>query len=230
MKSEIHLMFPTAVGSFECDRHDEFKKIFLERMPYHCAKHENGGLYSGENSGHIYVHTDIELHGLFKFISEGVKSYLEMLDYDHSRVDVNIIKTWISATDSNTVIPVHAHATSHLSFVYYMQMPENADVISFQVQRNPNEPYYGAFDAGTPRQKPMVNGYNSLNSNQSSLATKEGELIVFPSTLFHGTTKVSEPNKDQRIALAGDVLLVFNETKPNYATGLFDPKTWRCFN
>lgn len=223
-------MFPTAVGSFQCDRHDEFKKIFLERMPYHCAKHENGGLYSGENSGHVYVHTDIELNELFKFISNGVQSYLDMLDFDHSRVDINIVKTWISATELDVVTPVHAHATSHLSFVYYMQMPENADVISFQIRSSPNEPYYGAFDAGTPRQKSMVNSYNALNSNQSSLATSEGELIVFPSTLFHGTTKVGDMGDGQRIALAGDVLLVFNETKPNYATGLFDPKTWRCFN
>lgn len=223
-------MFPTAVGSFQCDRHDEFKKKFLERIPYHCATHENGGLYSGENSGHVYVHTDIELFELFKFISNGVQSYLEMLDFDHSRVDINIVKTWISATHLDVITPVHAHATSHLSFVYYMQMPENADVISFQTQRNPNEPYYGAFDAGTPRQKSMVNSYNALNSNQSSLPTKEGDLIVFPSTLFHGTTKVGDMGDGQRIALAGDVLLVFNESKPNYATGLFDPKTWRCFN
>jgi hypothetical protein len=34
---------------------------------------------------------------------------------------------------------------------------------------------------------------------------------------------------DQRIALAGDVLLVFNEPAPNYATGVFDPLTWRVF-
>ena len=33
----------------------------------------------------------------------------------------------------------------------------------------------------------------------------------------------------QRISLAGDVLLVFNEENPNYATGVFDPSTWRVF-
>lgn len=230
MKSEVHLMFPTAVGSFTCDQHVEFKQTFLERMPAHCAQHENGGLYSGESSGHVYVHTDPALEQLFKFISSGIKAYLDMLEFDHSRVDINIVKTWISATDANTVTPVHAHATSHLSFVYYMQMPEHADVISFQTQRNPNEPYYGAFDDSTPRQRSMVNQYNALNSNQSLIATKEGEMLVFPSGVFHGTSKIGDMGSDQRIALAGDVLLVFNEAMPNYATGVFDPKTWRCFS
>lgn len=229
MKSQVHLLFPTAVGSYQCERHDEFKNIFLERMPHHCAAHENGGLFSGESSGYIYVHTDSALTELFKFVGDGVRAYLDLLNFDHSRVDVNIVKTWISVTDSNTVTPVHAHATSHLSFVYYMQMPENADAISFQTQRNANEPYYGAFDGGSPRQKSMVNNYNALNSNQSLVPTKEGEMLVFPSTVFHGTTKIGDMGDGQRIALAGDVLLVFNESNPNYATGVFNPDQWRKF-
>ena len=229
MNQQVHMMFPTVVGSFTCDRHSEFKQAFMDRMSSHCAQHEDGGLFSGEASGHVYVHTDPALAQLFKFISDGIKAYLAMLEFDHSRVDINIVKTWISATDANTVTPVHAHATSHLSFVYYMQMPENADVIAFQTQRNPNEPYYGAFDGGSPRQRSMVNEYNAFNSNQSLISTKEGEMLVFPSTVFHGTAKIGDMGSGQRIALAGDVLLVFNEEKPNYATGVFDPKTWRCF-
>ena len=31
------------------------------------------------------------------------------------------------------------------------------------------------------------------------------------------------------VAVAGDVLLIFNEAAPNYATGVFDPRTWRTF-
>ena len=163
LKSTNHFMFPTLVSSYQWDQHADFKKTFLERMPSHCARHENGGLYSGESSGHVYVHTDPALEPLFKFISSGIRAHLETLEFDHSRVDINIVKTWISATDANTVTPVHAHATSHLSFVYYMQMPDNADVISFQTLRNSNEPYYGAFDGGTPRQRSMINQYNALN-------------------------------------------------------------------
>ena len=231
MSGSIYLMFPTAVGSYKAgpEQHKEFKERFLERMPHHCAEHENGGLYSGEASGKVYLHTDEVLEGFFRFVSEGVGWYLDQLAFDKSRVDVNIVKTWISATHAEVKTPVHAHATSHLSFVYYMNMPKEADAIAFQIDKSPNEPYYAAFMDGTQRQKSLVSERNAYNSNQSVVRGEEGELLIFPSTLFHSTVRVGDMGKEMRIALAGDVILVYNEREPNYATGVFDPSTWRCF-
>lgn len=222
-------MFPTAVTAHECERHSEFKEIFMSRISSHCATHESGGLYSGEASGHVYVHTDEYLNDLFSFIADGIRSHLDTVAFDHSRVDVNIVKTWISVTDTNVITPVHAHATSHLSFVYYMQMPENADGLGFQIRSNPNEMFYGAFSSSTPRQKSLVKENNYLNANQYIVQAQEGQLLVFPSDLAHGTVKFGDMGPTQRIALAGDVLLVFNEKMPNYATGVFNPNSWRRF-
>lgn len=224
-------MFPTAVGMFESDNHEQYKQTFSKRMPEHCIQQENGaGLISGENSGKVYLHTDEAFQSFFKFVSDCVNSYLDQLAYDRSRVDINIVKTWISATNSGTLTPSHSHATSHLSFVYYMQMPKNADAIAFETNTNSNEPYSGAFSGSNPRQRSFILERNALNSNQFILPVKEGQLLVFPSTLRHGTVKVGNMGNEVRISLAGDIILVFNEKNPNYATGVFDPKTWRCFS
>ena len=75
----------------------------------------------------------------------------------------------------------------------------------------------------------MVRERNVLNANQSIMLVEEGQLLVFPSHLHHGTVKMGDMGNDQRVALAGDVILVFNEPDPNYATGVFDPSTWRSF-
>ncbi len=230
MNCSLHYLFPTAVGMFNSDHHEEYKRVFFDRMPEHCIPHESGqGLISGESSGKVYLHTDENLRPFFEFVSLCVASYLDQLAYDRSRVDINIVKTWISATNSVTVTPVHSHATSHLSFVYYMKMPEEADAIAFQIQASPNEPYNGAFSESTNRQRSMVMERNALNANQSIVLVEEGQLLVFPSHLHHGTVKVGDMGSEQRIALAGDVLLVFNEPVPNYATGVLDPRTWRSF-
>lgn len=230
MACKLNYMFPTAVGSFTGGDHAGYRRMFDERMPEHCVLKEDGaGLISGESSGKVYLHTDEHLKPFFKFVSKCIAEYLEQLSFDHSRVDINIVKTWISATDSGTVTPVHAHATSHLSFVYYMQMPKDADAIAFQIQSNPNEPYYGAFGGSAPRQRSFVLERNVLNSNQSILPVEEGQLLVFPSHLHHGTIKLGDMGDGTRIAVAGDILLVFNEESPNYATGVFNPKTWRTF-
>ena len=75
----------------------------------------------------------------------------------------------------------------------------------------------------------MVMERNALNANQSIVLVEEGQLLVFPSHLHHGTVKIGDMGTDQRAAVAGDVLLIFNEPNPNYATGVFDPRTWRTF-
>ena len=226
----IALLFPTAVTSFKCGQHVEFKHTFMEQMSDHCIPHESGsGLISGESSGKVYLHTDEALSPIFRFVARCIAHHLDQLAYDTSRVNINIVKTWISVTDNKTVTPVHAHDTSHLSFVYYINMPKDGDAIAFQIQSSPNEPYYGAFSEATHRQRSMVTQRNTLNSNQAIMPVEEGQLLVFPSQLHHGTTKLGDMGSDQRIALAGDVLLVFNEPAPNYATGVFDPHKWRSF-
>lgn len=231
MSCQLHFMFPTAVASFRSDNHEQYRKAFNDCMPHHCIPHESGaGLISGESSGKVYVHTDEALAGLFGFVSRCVGEYLDQLAFDRSRVDINIVKTWISATNSATVTPVHLHATSHLSFVYYMSMPKEADAIAFEILKSPNEPYDGAFGGSTQRQRSLVLERNALNANQFVLPVEEGQLLVFPSHLLHGTVKIGDMGDETRISLAGDVLLVFNEEAPNYATGVFDPRTWRVFN
>lgn len=230
MNCKLHYMFPTAVGSFDSDNHEEYKKAFFERMPSHCIEHESGaGLISGESTGMIYLHMDSELENLFRFISKCVGLYMQELSLDAGRFDINIVKTWISATNKETVTPIHGHATSHLSFVYYMKMPKDADGLMFQIEKSPNEPFYGAFSPDTNRQKSLILEPNYLNSNRSIVVPREGQLLIFPSHLLHGTVKIGEMEDDTRISLAGDVLLVFNEEMPNYSTGVFDPSTWRKF-
>lgn len=230
MNCQLQHMFPTAVGLFDSDNHEEYKRVFFERMPSHCIQHESGaGLISGENTGMVYVHTDTALEAFFEFVSRCVASYMTELRLDVDRFDINIVKTWISTTNNQTVTPVHGHATSHLSFVYYMNMPKDADALMFKITSSPNEPFYGAFEESNHRQRSLVTERNWLNSNSATIAPGEGQLLVFPSHLMHGTVKIGDMGDENRISLAGDVLLVFNEEMPNYATGVFNPSTWRVF-
>jgi uncharacterized protein (TIGR02466 family) len=230
MNGVFHYMFPTFVASFQSDNHEAYKKAFYAQMPQHRIPHESGsGWVYGEESGKVYVHTDEALTELFRFISRCVDEYLAQLAFDRTRVDINIIKTWVNATDNNTITPVHLHGTSHLSFVYYMNIPKGADAIAFQIMASPNEPFLSAFGDSTHRQRSLILERNALNSNRFVLPVQEGQILVFPSHLMHGTTKVGDIGGEIRVSLAGDILLIYNETTPNYGSGVFDPKTWRKF-
>lgn len=231
MNVNLHYLFPTAVAALQSDNHAKYKEALYARMPNHRVLNEDGsGWVYGEEVGKVYVHTDEVLAEFFSFVSRGVGAYLDQLAFDRSRVDINIVKTWFSVTDRTCVTPPHAHATSHVSFVYYINMPKEADALAFQVPASPNELFYAAFEASTLRQKSLVLQRNLLNSNQSIVPVTEGQLIVFPSHLKHGTIKMGDMGEELRIAVAGDVLLVFNEQNPNYTSGVFNPRTWRVFS
>ena len=176
----------------------------------------------------ILISSDFHLGDAPAYSREQVRRELA-LNIIGAAVATMLEVVFIMMVNNRTVTPTHAHGTSHLSFVYYMNMPKEADAIAFQIQASPNEPYYGAFSEGTNRQRSMILERNALNANQSIMLVEEAQLLVFPSHLHHGTVKMGDMGNGQRVALAGDVILVFNELSPNYATGVFDPSTWRSF-
>lgn len=229
MDGEAHLLFPLFVGAFKAEKHEEYKQAFYKVLPNHCAVNEAGGMYAGEGSGKVYVHTDPALEPLFRFISDAVRAYMDRLAFDHSRVDIHFVKTWVNAVDNETVLPAHIHATSHFSFCYYIDIPENSDAIAFQVPHSPNEPFPTAFLPDIARQKSLLLESNMLNATQNAIPVQEGKVLIFPSTAYHGTMKMGDMGSATRLSIAGDILLVYNEEAPNYATGLFNPATWRCF-
>lgn len=232
-KPLIHRLFPTAVAEFDCISHLQNKKAFYEAFPDHRVVMDDGGILTGEASGFIYLHNDERLAPLFNFAAECTQQYMLELRMKTELFSTAIVKSWVTLTDDNFHVPVHTHATSHFSFVYYVEIPDNSDSLSFCIDASPNEPYATAFSSkwgDNPLMKNIINDYIDINSNQWTFPVKEGKLFVFPSTLPHKTVKIGDlPKGSLRVSVAGDVLLIYKEQHPNYPTGLFDPNTWKIF-
>ena len=71
---------------------------------------------------------------------------------------------------------------------------------------------------------------NELNASTFFLNPTEGSLVLFPSSLEHCTKCPSNNFEGERLAIVGDITLVYKEDGTNdYSMGYINPKYWRIY-
>jgi len=139
-----------------------------------------------------------------------------------------ITKTWLSRSrDSHENVKWHSHSTSHISFSYYLNTPPNSHLLKFANPSNYNGLFAGL---NTSQTRDGVEERNELNASTFFLEPKEGTLILFPSSLEHCTQCPSNTFTGERLAIVGDITLVYKEdSENNYSMGYINPKYWRIY-
>lgn len=218
-------LFPTLVATETYSSHSEFKQIFFDNLPKYTR--EDG--ITGEQSGHIDLHLNPDFEDLFRFVSNVAEDYIETLIGTKDIWEIWLVKTWFS--DFN--VPMHNHEDAHLSFVYYVNVPENAqNPLHFLPPVNhTNDLTSGMFMAH--KDTPAVKHNNQYNCNSVVFTPEEGVLIMFPAKLRHmveNNIKELQPNiQDRRISLAGDFILTLKEPTAR-SMGLQPISNWRSMN
>ena len=144
---------------------------------------------------------------LNEIIGYHVKQYLSNLsvvDYD-----VYAQKSWgVKVTEGGGVAP-HKHENGHISCVFYVSLPEGCNnELSFKE--------YSCLDW-----LPINNEDKRLP--QSKVQCKEGQLIIFPSMLAHGTEEESK-TKEPRYSISYD--MCFSAHRPKEHT-MLDISKWK---
>ena len=148
--TQIFNIFPTTIYTSEIDKHEEYKSKFYELYPKYDYEqksfrdNEEWFNTTSENAGNPLIHLEESLSELFDQIIYNVKIYtLDILKYQDI-FDYVITKTWLSrsrATYEN--IKWHSHSTSHISFSYYLNTPQNSHAIKFANPHNTNSLFTG---------------------------------------------------------------------------------------
>jgi hypothetical protein len=224
-----HKLFPTLITEFHYPDKDNFKQIFIDNI----FKFTTPEGYSEEKTGHVTLHHNKNFEQLFKFSTESVKQYVNRLHIDIDKFDFNVVKTWMNIKKTAKT-QRHAHPDAHISFTYYINMPENCLLPIRFYHPEPVEPYPGSIENNNTKKI-----WDEINSSTWSFTPKEGQLFVFPSMLQHDTIGENlfkkEPgiNKENilqyRLCLAGDILLTYKDKTPS-PIGIQPVKNWRKFS
>lgn len=223
-----HALFPTLVAEFQYQRHEEFRDIFMDVG----LKHFDQNGYSHEGTGHVTIHHEPAFEALFRYLSQCVVEYLNTLHVDSENFEINIVKSWLNVLCDNAT-PIHSHGDAHISFVYYVNLPEDkTQPIRFHSVIK--EPFVGCIRHNNSRDI-----WTHLNSYSWSFTPKQGTVFVFPATLTHDTigkeiVKLDEPTKtkpdlfNRRISIASDVVLTYKQ-KMGKPLGIQPISNWRKF-
>ena len=226
---QLFNIFPTTVYVGEVTDHQTHKEDFYK--VYHKFDYEDSDANStvSENTGRPFIHLEDNLDPLFNEIILHTKRYvMDVLQYKDI-FEYVITKTWLSRTRSQKEIPWHIHSTSHISFVYYLNMPPNAHKLKFLNPHNKNSFFLGMSLESRYKERTMVKEFNQLNSEEFYIHPPEGTVALFPSSIQHCTQCVDKSFSDERLAIVGDITLTLKEDQLQYSMGYIDQKYWKKY-
>ena len=234
MTKQVYNIFPTTIYVNQIENHEEYKNKFYNLYPKYDYKqtslrdNEEWFNTTSENFSKPYIHLEEDLNQLFEQIVDNVKIYVQDVLKYQDIFNFIITKTWLSRSrDSHENVKWHKHSTSHISFSYYLNTPPNSHILKFANPSNYNGLFAGL---NTSQTRDGVEERNELNASTFFIEPKEGSLILFPSSLEHCTQCPSSTFTGERLAIVGDITLVYKEDSVNnYSMGYINPKYWRIY-
>ena len=227
---QLFNIFPTTVYVGEVTDHQTHKEEFYK--VYHKFDYEDSDANStvSENTGRPFIHLEDNLDPLFNEIILHTKRYvMDVLQYKDI-FEYVITKTWLSRTRDKKSIPWHIHSTSHISFVYYLNIPPKSHKTIFLNKNNTNSLFLGSNYKGRVDDATMISEFNDLNATTFYLYPIEGYVSLFPSNLTHGTESIDNNFNQERLCIVGDINLILKEQYLHHSMGLIDEKYWKKFS
>ncbi len=227
--SQIFNIFPTTIYVDKVENHKTFKEQFLKL--YEKFDYEENDISNTVSEGQVHplIHLEPSMDDMFKEIVRHIKSYvLDTLQFK-DMFNYSITKTWISRARDNKEIPWHIHSTSHVSFVYYLNIPAYSHTTRFMNVENYNSLFLGANSHETNDDKNMIAEYNMLNAKTFFIHPQEGHVAIFPSRVQHGTQCIKQDFNDERLSIVGDCNLILKDEHLLHSMGLIDEKYWKKY-
>lgn len=223
---KIHEVFPTVVVQDEIEIHNEFKKNHFEELKTLWYKTDSTGEWvheTPENSGKCSLHLNLKYFSIFEAIQKSIFKYLDLLEVDYEKLNINFTKSWIGYHNQNIPqLNMHSHNGSDISFCYYLSSDESSDKFCVHILENMNEVSGALFEIG--KNFNMIKKFNRYNCNSYTITPTEGTVVMFPSRLQHSTLK--KENIGDRYVIAGDVKLCLKPEYNLYHQSLPHPDLW----
>ena len=218
---KTHEVFPILVAQDEIDCHKEFKELYFEELKslwFNGYQNE-----TPENSGRCSLHLNKNYSIFFESLSKSICRYLDLLEVDHEKLNISVIKSWIGYHNKNIPqLKPHIHNGADISFCYYLSSDDTSDKFCVHNSENMNEISGSLFETGNKFN--LIKKYNKYNCKNYTITPYEGTVLVFPSNLMHSTLK--KQNLTDRYVIAGDIKLCLKPEYNLYHQTIPHPNLW----
>tara|TARA_R100000900_G_scaffold85572_1_gene67165 strand:+ start:624 stop:1223 length:600 start_codon:yes stop_codon:yes gene_type:complete len=195
----LNNIFPTPVAWFNNDSGiNKLQKKYLTSLK---RKNNVGNEISLDRN----VLESKELKVLKNWIVNNINMYFEEIYKPKSKVELYVTQSWCNYTKENQYHHKHRHPNSFISGVYYIDVNEQKDKITF-------------FNDVYKQLNIEASEYNLYNSTSWFFNLKNNSLVLFPSSLEHMVESVT--SKTERVSLSFNTFLKGYLGQDEEATGL----------
>lgn len=191
---EIETLFPQTVGVMRGIFPSQDEIEYLQKLPFE----NNVGNYTSVD---LYLLQNPELSSLEKTLSVCLEKYFDYVYKPHPYTKIKITQSWLNLGQTGQYHHFHCHPNSLVSGCLYIRANKQHHSIDFH-----------RVDGSQIFIKPVEN--TPLNSLIWNYPVEAGQLILFPSRLYHSVPKNELPG--ERISLA------FN----TFATGILGDRDY----
>ena len=177
-----------------------------------------------------YIHLDDSFLLFFTQLKSHITNFLDGIGLDVDKFSYHVLKSWYTIMDERHGVGLHHHNSSELSFVYYINVPPGAGNIHFL---NPNliDTSHNCFFPSIYEKSLLGRGFlkDEITSHTKRLLpveVKDGDLLIFPSTLSHMVPASKSENGEKRYSISGDIKLTTSPDISTYEHGLVHPSRW----
>lgn len=192
----IERLFPTPVLVFNLNRQftQEEQNVFLDNA--NSVNHSKTNNSLSHMTTDKNVLNDVRMSKIQLFINQSLLKYKNDIMKVKSKCELYITESWIVYLNNGESVHQHSHPNSIISGVLY----HNEAEITFVNEKRP----IIWFDES---------GYNEFNSNEHKMKLKQGELILFPSTLTHCVRPIEQEKTRMSLAFNTFVKGIVSEVK-----------------
>ena len=201
MEKQIQILFPTPIMK------TKFPAPFTKEQLELVHNTPIGKSVGNRSSVSRRILEEPGFEEMKKFAQESLDAWVTDIisPRDKDSVKLYITQSWLNYTNPGGFHHSHYHPNSVVSGVIYIQADNDLDEIQFQQD--------------TPRMWHVENGMsNEFNSNQFHVPVNTGDVVLFPSQMYHAVPEIK--GQLQRISLAFNSffegILGVSSDVPNY--------------
>ena len=195
----IHKLFASPVFQFKIENYENLNKQLSEYI-YDLKKNDADGVQrsnvNGWHSKNFKIEKDNTPYNFVKTIHGHIKEVIvEGFGWKYVPEKVGMSEIWAIINKKGTFNKSHNHPGSYLSAAYYVKAPKDCGNIHFY---DPNE--IKKFNS------PAIENLTELSTSGFSIKPEEGNLLIFPSYLYHDVGK--NLSDDDRIVISFNVSII----------------------
>ena len=193
---QIYKLFPTPVFHFRVENYQELNAELENYILNLRKKDEKGQKKSNAGGWHSHnfdLTNDNTAKKFAKIFEEFYKKVIiNEMGWKYNSNKVKMEGMWSIINKKGSFNIQHNHPNAYLSSAYYVRQPEKSGNIKFFDPREQKNIRY-----------PKIKNYTDISAVITEITPKEGDLLIFPSYLYHSVGE--NLSEDDRIIVSFNV-------------------------